>query len=132
MNKMLKMCLNWKVLTVVGAVVLLLVVAMPGFSALLPILLFLAICPLMMFLMMNGMMGATQSGSSQGSPISEQIAKATNATHVPEVTDVNPNVTPAELAAELRVQQEQISRRIAELEAGQPNATLEAPAPRGL
>ncbi len=96
MNKMLKMCLNWKVLTSIAAGVLLLAVAVPGFSAVLPILFFLAICPLMMFLMMNGMMGGKQSGSSQDSPQSEHTAKVTN------VTNVSHNATATELAAELR------------------------------
>ena len=132
MNKMLKMCLNWKVLTAVGAVALVLAVAVPGFSAVLPVLLFLAVCPLMMFLMMNGMMGGSQNGSSHASPQSEQVANATSVTGLTSVTNADRNATPAELAAELRVQQEQLSRRIAELEAGQPKATLEATAPRGL
>ena len=123
MNQMLKMCLNWKVLTAIAAGVLLLAVAVPGFSAVLPVLFFLAICPLMMFLMMNGMMGGKQSGSSQDSPQSE---------HTANVTNVNHNATATELVAELRAEQEQISRRITELEAGQPQETLEVPGRRGL
>ncbi|MEO6456693.1 MAG: DUF2933 domain-containing protein [Chloroflexia bacterium] len=120
MNKMLKMCLNWKVLTAIAAGVLLLTVAVPGFSAVLPVLLFLTVCPLMMFLMMNGMMGEKQSGSSHGSPQSEHTA------------NVNPNATPTELVAELRAEQVQISRRIAELEASSSHVTLEAPGHRGV
>ena len=111
MNKILKMCLNWKVLAAIAVGALLLAVAVPGFRSGAPGLLFLIICPLMMFLMMTGM----QSGSSHDSPPS---------VHPP--TDTR-NATTAETALELRAQREQLSDRIAALEASPSHLTLETP-----
>jgi len=113
---MLKMCLNWKVLIPVAAGVLLLTVTVPGFTSVLPVLLFLAVCPLMMFLMMRGMMGGTPTGAPPDAPQAEPTAGS------------NANAT----AAELRVEQAQLNRRLAALEAGQSPGTLEAPGPRRL
>jgi hypothetical protein len=111
MNKILKMCLNWKVLAAIAVGALLLAVAVPGFRSGVPVLLFLIICPLMMFLMMTGM----QSGASHDSPPSEHTATDTR------------NAMTTETAVELRAQREQISNRIAVLEASPSHLTLENP-----
>ncbi len=115
MNNILKMCMNWRVLAAVAVGALLLAVVVPGFSAALPVLLIVALCPIMMFVMMNGMngkTGETHNGSSDSSPQSERTANA------------NRNATPPRSVAELKAEQRQISLRIAELEASQSPTTL--------
>ncbi|MDQ6748545.1 MAG: DUF2933 domain-containing protein [Candidatus Dormibacteraeota bacterium] len=56
--------MNWKVLAGIAAVVLILSQVVPGVFATLPFLLFLVVCPLMMFFMMRGMGGMAPSGAT--------------------------------------------------------------------
>ncbi len=103
MNKLLKMCINWKVLLGIAAVVLILSQFIPGLLATLPFLLFIVICPLMMFLMMRGMPGMSASGS----------APAAQPGHPANTMAIGGGI------AELKAEQEALNHRIAELEAGQ-------------
>lgn len=95
--KMLKMCLNWKVLAGLAAVGVGVYLFAPGLLAeALPILL-LAVCPLSMVLMMWGM----QHTQGQGQQTRQE-------------TDVG--LTSEERIAQLREQQSVLADRIGELE----------------
>ncbi|MGI8518007.1 MAG: DUF2933 domain-containing protein [Acidimicrobiia bacterium] len=90
MNRVLKMCLNWKVLSGLGVVGLGIVLFAPGlFGPALPILL-LAACPISMLVMM-----ATMRQPTSGAPAREDV-----------------NSLQAQLA-ELTAQQEQIKEHLA-------------------
>lgn len=73
--KMLKMCLNWKVLAALAAVGVGTYAVAPGLAvAALPILL-LAACPLSMALMMYGMQGSHGEQADDGLTREEQISR---------------------------------------------------------
>ena len=120
MNKLLKMCMNWKVLVGIAAVVLVVAQFVPGALASLPLLLFLVVCPLMMFLMMRGMPGMAESGTPPAAPSGPPA----------------PTTPMAGGIADLKAAQESLQRQITALEAGAPpadplgTAPVIAPAPR--
>jgi hypothetical protein len=95
--KMLKMCLNWKVLASLGAVGVGVYLFAPGLLAKAVPILLLAACPLSMLLMMWSM----QHTQGQGQ----------QTTHEPDV-----GLTREERIARLRDQQADLADRIGELE----------------
>ncbi|PZS01911.1 MAG: hypothetical protein DLM69_04525 [Candidatus Chloroheliales bacterium] len=95
--------INWKVLVGIAVVLLALSQFVPGILAALPLLLFLIICPLMMFLMMRGMMGMPQGGSASAA----------------QPTQTANDMVMGGGIAELKAEQEALNRQIAELEARQ-------------
>jgi hypothetical protein len=113
MDKMIRMCLNWKViggLTVVGLGIWL---AAPSLLvAALPVLL-MAVCPLSMLLMMKAMDGGHRS-SQPDSRTDDAVAPS------PEVR-----------IAELRSKRETLDRKISALEEEETGARGAAPLPDG-
>ncbi|MGH8958960.1 MAG: hypothetical protein ACRDVK_09830 [Acidimicrobiia bacterium] len=98
MNRVLKMCLNWRALVGLAVAGLAIALLAPGlFGRALPILL-LAACPISMLIMM-----ATMRQPTSRDPIPEDV-----------------NTLQAQLAA-LTGQQEQVKERLARLASPQPN-----------
>ncbi|MBA2442827.1 MAG: DUF2933 domain-containing protein [Rubrobacter sp.] len=97
--KMLKMCLNWRVLLGLGALGVGTYAVAPDLAlAVLPFLV-LAICPLSMMFMMKGMQG--NGGEDEGEQASQEAGASLNR---------------EEQLARLQAQQEALSDQISELE----------------
>lgn len=99
----MKMCLNWKMLTGLGAVGGGLYLVAPGLAAAVLPLLLLAVCPLSMLLMMKSMQGSRSGTQGQ---------------QMPEETSVD--TTREEQVTRLRMQQADLADRIQALEKEEP------------
>ena len=104
--KMLKMCLNWKVIAGLAALGVGTYVVAPNLAAAAVPLLLLAICPLSMVLMMWGMQ---RGGGTEG--------RAPR-----EVDEADAGLTREEHLARLRTEQADLAGRIGELEQDGPPA----------
>ncbi|WP_207957271.1 DUF2933 domain-containing protein [Rubrobacter tropicus] len=104
--KMLKMCLNWKVIAGLAALGVGTYVVAPNLAAAALPLLLLAICPLSMVLMMWGMQ---RGGGAEG--------RAPR-----EVNEADAGLTREEHLARLRTEQADLAGRIGELERDEPRA----------
>ena len=101
--KMLKMCLNWKVIAGLALVGVAFLVFAPGLAAAALPFLVLAICPISMVFMMKPMNGDMGSGSRSGQ------ACAMSGQKRPEDREAR--------LAQLRAQQQELGSKIAALEA---------------
>jgi len=118
-DKFWKMCLNWRVIAAVVVVALGVLVFAPRLaSATLP-LLFVAICPLSMILMMRSMQGGRTSVQPKraGSPDEQPAGQ-------PRLADLKGEV------ARLREQQDALDQQIARLEGSQGSVSDDHNVPR--
>lgn len=123
MNKIGRMCLNWKVIAGLAVVGLGIWLLAPEFAAAALPLLLVAACPLSMLLMMRGMQGM-QGSQCASQPQTGQVGLPTSAERTREEQL-------AELKAQLaqaQAQQEAIARDLAQLEAASPPAVRQAEA----